>query len=83
MKIKTLKKKILRLEKRLKEGPEKLTRLKRKIAEAIKADSAQAAKKNAARAAKAKKQNAQSKRGSKATAKARRSPSPPSSSQPR
>ncbi len=83
MKVKTLKKKILRLEKRLREGPEKLTKLKRKMAEAIKANSAQAAKKKAARAAKAKTQNARSKRGSKATAKARRSSFPASRSQPR
>ncbi len=73
MKVKTLKKKILRLEKRLREGPGKLTKLKRKMAEAIKANSSQAAKKKAARAAKAKKPNARSKRGSKAAAKARRS----------
>lgn len=51
MKLKTLKKKIRRLEIRLREGPGKLARLKRKLEEQLAADVARARKKAAARAA--------------------------------
>ncbi len=51
MKIKTLKKKILRLEKRLKEGPKKLAKLKQKLATTVAAKSAAEKRKASARAA--------------------------------
>lgn len=51
MKIKTLKKKIRRLETRLQEGPTKLAKLKSKLEAIVKADAAKARKKLAARAA--------------------------------
>jgi len=51
MKAKTLKKKIRRLETRLKEGPKKLARLKRKLEALVKANEAAAKRKAAARAA--------------------------------
>jgi len=51
MKAKTLKKKIRRLETRLREGPKKLARLKRKLEALVKANEAAAKRKAAARAA--------------------------------
>ena len=50
MKLKKLKKKIQQLEKRLREGPEKLARLKRKLQQAESAKALKAARKSAARA---------------------------------
>ena len=50
MKQKKLKKKIQELEKRLREGPEKLARLKRKLLQAESAKALKAARKSAARA---------------------------------
>jgi hypothetical protein len=55
MKLKTLKKKIRRLETRLLEGPMKLAKLKGKLAALIKANAAKAKKKSMARAAAASK----------------------------
>ena len=49
MKLKTLKKKIRRLETRLQEGPQKLARLKRKLAAQMKAEAAASKKKTTAR----------------------------------
>ena len=51
MKLKTLKKKIRRLETRLLEGPKKLAKLKGKLAALVKANAAKAKKKSGARAA--------------------------------
>ena len=51
MKLKTLKKKIRRLETRLLEGPKKLAKLKGKLADLVKANAAKAKKKSTARAA--------------------------------
>jgi hypothetical protein len=51
MKLKTLKKKIRRLETRLLEGPNKLAKLKGKLAALVKANTAKAKKKSAAKAA--------------------------------
>jgi biopolymer transport protein ExbB/TolQ len=51
MKIKTLRKKIRRLETRLREGPKKLARLKRKLEAQVRADEAAARRKAAARVA--------------------------------
>lgn len=51
MKTKTLKKRIRRLETRLREGSRKLAKLKRKLEAQLKADAAKAKKKLAARAA--------------------------------
>jgi len=51
MKLKNLKKKIQRLEKRLQEGPKKLAKLKQKLQTAEAAKAAKARKKSAARAA--------------------------------
>jgi hypothetical protein len=56
MKLKTLKKKIRRLETRLQEGPKKLAKLKGKLAALVKANAAKAKKKSTARAAGASKQ---------------------------
>jgi cell division septum initiation protein DivIVA len=50
MKQKKLKKRIQQLEKRLREGPEKLARLKRKLQQAESAKALKAARKSAARA---------------------------------
>ena len=50
MKLKNLKKKIQRLEKRLREGPKKLAKLKQKLQAAKSAKTAKARKKSAARA---------------------------------
>jgi hypothetical protein len=50
MKLKTLKKKIRRLETRLQEGPKKLAKLKGKLAALVKANAAKAKKKSMARA---------------------------------
>ncbi len=50
MKLKKLKKKIQQLEKRLREGPEKLASLKRKLQQAESAKTLKAARKSAARA---------------------------------
>ena len=50
MKSKKLKKKIQQLEKRLREGPQKLARLRRKLQEAESANALKAARKSAARA---------------------------------
>ena len=50
MKLKKLKKKIQQLEKRLREGPPKLAKLKRKLQEAETAKALKAARKSAARA---------------------------------
>jgi hypothetical protein len=50
MKLKKLKKKIQELEKRLREGPEKLARLKRKLQQAESTKALKAARKSAARA---------------------------------
>ena len=50
MKLKKLKKKIQRLEKRIREGPEKLVSLKRKLQQAETAKALKAARKSAARA---------------------------------
>ncbi len=55
MKLKTLKKKIRRLETRLLEGPKKLAKLKGKLAALVKANTAKAKKKSTARAAAASK----------------------------
>src|SRR5437764_7936047 len=55
MKLKTLKKKIRRLETRLLEGPKKLAKLKGKLAALVKANAAKAKKKSMARAAAASK----------------------------
>ena len=52
MKLKTLKKKIRRLETRLKEGPRKLAKLKRKLEAAVAAGAAKAKSEAAERAAK-------------------------------
>jgi len=51
MKLKTLKKKIRRLETRLLEGPKKLAKLKGKLAGLVKANAAKAKRKSTARAA--------------------------------
>ena len=51
MKLKTLEKKIRRLETRLLEGPKKLAKLKGKLAALVKANAAKAKKKSMARAA--------------------------------
>jgi predicted RNase H-like nuclease (RuvC/YqgF family) len=51
MKLKTLKKKIRRLETRLQEGPKKLAKLKRKLEALVTANAAKARRKSAARAA--------------------------------
>jgi hypothetical protein len=51
MKLKTLEKKIRRLETRLLEGPKKLAKLKGKLAALVKANAAKAKKKSTARAA--------------------------------
>jgi hypothetical protein len=51
MKLKTLKKKIRRLETRLLDGPKKLAKLKGKLAALVKANAAKAKKKSTARAA--------------------------------
>ena len=51
MKLKTLKKKIRRLETRLLEGPKKLAKLKGKLAALVKANAAKAKRKSTARAA--------------------------------
>jgi hypothetical protein len=50
MKLKKLKKKIQQLEKRLREGPQKLAKLRRKLQEAESARALKAARKSAARA---------------------------------
>ena len=50
MKLKKLKKKIQQLEKRLREGPEKLAKLKRKLQQAESAKALKAARKSAVRA---------------------------------
>ncbi len=55
MKLKTLKKKIRRLETRLLEGPRKLAKLKGKLSALLTANAAQASKKSKARAAGARK----------------------------
>jgi len=57
MKLKTLKKKIRRLETRLLEGPKKLVKLKGKLAALVTASAAKAKKKSSARAAAAGKKN--------------------------
>ena len=51
MKLKTLRKKIRRLETRLAEGPKKLAKLKRKLGALVTANAAKAKRKSAARAA--------------------------------
>src|SRR5215831_19523135 len=51
MKMKGLRKKIMRLEKRLREGPQKLAELKRRLEAAEASDALSAARKSAARAA--------------------------------
>jgi hypothetical protein len=51
MKLKTLRKKIRRLETRLAEGPKKLVKLKRKLEALVTANAAKAKRKSAARAA--------------------------------
>ena len=60
MKLKTLKKKIRRLETRLLEGPKKLAKLKGKLAALVKANAAKAKKKSTARAAVARKKEPKS-----------------------
>jgi len=50
MKVKKLKKKIQQLEKRLREGPQKLAKLRRRLQEAESANALKAARKSAARA---------------------------------
>jgi hypothetical protein len=57
MKLKTLKKKIGRLETRLLEGPKKLAKLKGKLAALVKANAAKAKKKSTAKAAATRKKN--------------------------
>jgi len=57
MKLKTLKKKIRRLEIRLLEGPKKLAKLKVKLGALVKANAAKAEKKAAAKAAATRKKN--------------------------
>ena len=68
MKLKTLKKKIRRLERRLLEGPKKLAKLKGKLAALLTANAAKAKKKSMARAAsaRAKKRNSTAKPQAKA-----------------
>jgi hypothetical protein len=56
MKLKTLKKKIRRLETRLLEGPRKLAKLKRKLAVLVTANAAKAKKESRARASAARKE---------------------------
>jgi hypothetical protein len=60
MKLKTLKKKIRRLETRLLEGPKKLAKLKGKLAALVKADAAKAKKKSMARVAAARRKKRRS-----------------------
>jgi hypothetical protein len=57
MKLKTLKKKIRRLETRLLEGPKKLAKMKGKLGALVKANAAKAKKKAAAKAAATRKKN--------------------------
>ena len=57
MKLKTLKKKIRRLETRLLEGPKKLAKLKGKLGALVKANAAKSKKKAAAKAAATRKKN--------------------------
>ena len=57
MKLKTLKKKIRRLETRLLEGPKKLAKLKQKFEALVKANTAKERKKSAARAAATRRKN--------------------------
>jgi chromosome segregation ATPase len=57
MKLKTLKKKIRRLETRLLEGPKKLAKLKGKLGTLVKANAAKSRKKAAAKAAATRKKN--------------------------
>src|ERR1700720_1188370 len=57
MKLKTLKKKIRRLETRLLEGPKKLAKLKEKLGALVKANAAKSRKKAAAKAAATRKKN--------------------------
>ena len=57
MKLKTLKKKIRRLETRLLEGPKKLAKLKQKFEALVKANAAKARKKSAARGAATRRKN--------------------------
>jgi hypothetical protein len=57
MKLKTLKKKIRRLETRLLEGPKKLAKLKVKLTALVKANAAKSRKKAAAKAAATRKKN--------------------------
>jgi len=58
MKLKTLKKKIRRLETRLLEGPKKLAKLKVKLGALVKANAAKSRKKAAAKAAATRKRTA-------------------------
>ncbi len=60
MKLKTLKKKIRRLETRLLEGPKKLAKLKGKLEALVKANAAKARKKSTAQAAAARKEKRRS-----------------------
>ena len=60
MKLKTLKKKIRRLETRLLEGPKKLAKLKGKLAAVVAADAAKDKSKSAARAAAARRKKRRS-----------------------
>ena len=60
MKLKTLKKKIRRLETRLLEGPKKLAKLKGKLEALVKANAAKSRKKSTARAAAAHKEKGRS-----------------------
>jgi hypothetical protein len=61
MKLKTLKKKIRRLETRLLEGPKRLAKLKGKLAALVKANAAKAKKKSITRAAGKKKPSSRAK----------------------
>jgi hypothetical protein len=77
MKLKTLKKKIRRLETRLLEGPKKLAKLKGKLAALIKANAAKAKKKSTARAAAAsKKKRSSTAKSQVKAASAKKAPAP-------
>src|SRR6266581_4730796 len=76
MKLKTLKKKIRRLEARLLEGPKKLAKLKGKLAALVKANAAKAKKKSTARAAAARKKKGSSTAKSQAKPAAAKAPAP-------
>jgi hypothetical protein len=77
MKLKTLKKKIRRLETRLLEGPKKLAKLKGKLAALVRANAAEAKKKSTARAAATRRKNRGSTAKSQAKAASAKRPGAP------